>query len=65
MENIDLGTLIVGGICSIGMIQLIMWIVVVIKHHGYDYLQPDLVQAATQPSAADSSQRSHSSAVGK
>jgi len=42
-----------------------MWIVVVIKHHGYDYLQPDLVQAAIQPSAADSSQRSHSSAVGK
>lgn len=49
MENMDLGSLIVGAICGIGMIQLIMWIVVVIKHHGYDYLQLDLVQAATQP----------------
>jgi hypothetical protein len=65
MENMDPGSLIMGAICGIGMIQLIIWIVVVIKHHGYDYLQLDLVQAATQPSTADSSQRGHSSAVGK
>jgi hypothetical protein len=52
MGNIDLRTLIVGAICSIGMIQLITWIVVVIKHPGLDYLQPDLLQAATQPSAS-------------
>ena len=52
MGNIDLGTLITGAICSIGMIQLITWIVVVIKHPGFDYLQPDLVQAATQPNAS-------------
>ena len=32
MENMDLGWLIVGAICIIGMIQLITWIVVVIKH---------------------------------
>jgi hypothetical protein len=60
MRNIDLGTLIVGAICSIGMIQLITWIVVVIKHPGLDYLQPDLLQAASRPRAADSP-----SAVGK
>jgi hypothetical protein len=52
MGNIDLGTLIVGAICSIGIIQLIAWIVMVIKHPGFDYFQPDLVQVATQPSAA-------------
>jgi hypothetical protein len=66
MESIDLGTLIVGAICAIGMIELIMWILAVIRHPGYDYLLPDLVQAAsTQPSGADSSQRSHSSDLGK
>ena len=32
MENMDLGWLIVGAICIIGMIQLITWIVVVITH---------------------------------
>jgi hypothetical protein len=66
MESIDLGTLIVGAICGIGIIELIMWILVVIKHPGYDYLLPDLVQtASTQPSGADSSQRNHPSFVGK
>lgn len=34
MESINLATLIVGAICVIGMIELIMWIVVVIKHPG-------------------------------
>lgn len=36
MESISLATLIVGAICGIGMIELIMWIVVVIKHPGCD-----------------------------
>ena len=46
MENIDLGTMIVGAICSIGMIQIITWIVVLIKHPGYDYIRPELGHAA-------------------
>jgi len=62
MESIDLGTLIVGAVIGVGVIALIIWILVLIRHPGYDYLRPDLVQAAsTQPSVADSSQRSHSS----
>ena len=66
MESIDLGTLIVGAVIGVGVIELIIWILVVIRDPGYDYLRPDLIQAsATQASVADSSQRSHPSAVGK
>lgn len=36
MEHMDLGTLIVAGLCGIGLIQLIMWIVVMIRHPGCD-----------------------------
>jgi len=66
MGNIDLGSLMVGAVCGVGMIELIMWIVVVIRHPGYDYLRPDLVPAAsTQPSLPASSQATRSSGVGK
>jgi hypothetical protein len=66
MGNIDLGTLIVGAICSIGMIQLITWIVVVIKYPGCDYLRPDVVQgASSQSSVDDRFQTRHSSDGGK
>jgi hypothetical protein len=41
MEDIDVGLLIVGAISGIGIIQLIMWIVVVIRHPGY--LKADLI----------------------
>ena len=55
MENIDLGTLIIAGICGIGLIQLIMWIVVMIRHPGFDDLQFDMSDAATtQPNSGDS-----------
>jgi hypothetical protein len=40
MGNIDLGWLIVGAICIMGMIQLITWIVVVIKYPGDLRLDP-------------------------
>lgn len=46
MEHMDLGTLIVAGLCSLGLIQLIMWIVVMIRHPGFDDLQFDLSKDA-------------------
>lgn len=46
MENMDLGTLIAAGLCAIGLIQLIMWIVVMIRHPGFDELRLDLREAA-------------------
>lgn len=45
MEGIDVGLLIVGAISGIGIIQLIMWIVVVIRHPGY--LRADLILQPT------------------
>lgn len=42
MESIHLGMLIVGVIFGIGVIELVMWIVVVIRNPGWDYLRPDL-----------------------
>lgn len=45
MEHLDLGTLIVMGLCGIGLIQLVMWIVVMIRHPGLDDLRPDLSEA--------------------
>jgi hypothetical protein len=36
MEDIDLGTMIVGVICGIGIIQFVMWVVVVMLHPGLD-----------------------------
>ena len=42
MENMDLGALIVAGLCSIGLIQPIIWIVVMIRHPGFDELRLDL-----------------------
>ncbi len=66
MESIDLATLIVGSVIGIGVIELIIWILVVIRHPGYDYLRPDLVQtASTQPGVAGSSQGTRSSGVEK
>jgi len=66
VEDIDLATLIVGAVIGVGVIELIVWILVVIRHPGYDYLRPDLAQAAsTQPSVAGSSQGARSSDVEK
>lgn len=42
MEHMDLGTLIVAGLCGIGLIQLIMWIIVMIRYPGLDDLRLDL-----------------------
>lgn len=55
MENIDLGTLIIAGICGIGLIQLIMWSVVMIRHPGFGDVRLDMREAATtQPNRDDS-----------
>jgi hypothetical protein len=50
MEHMDLGALIVAGICGIGLIQLIMWIVVIFRHPGFGDLRLDLVKDAPSPS---------------
>ena len=42
MENMDLGALIVAGLCGIGLIQFVMWIVVMIRHPGLDDWRLDL-----------------------
>ena len=46
----DLGTLIVAGICGIGLIELIMWVVLMIRHPGLDDLRLDLVKVASSQS---------------
>jgi hypothetical protein len=54
MENMDLGTLIVAGLCGIGLIQFIMWIVVMIQLPGFDDLRLDLHEAIpAQPNRGD------------
>ena len=41
MESTELATLIVGGVCVIGLIEFVGWIFVVIRHPGYEDLRPD------------------------
>ncbi len=60
MKNMDLGTLIVAGLCVIGLIQFIMWIVVMIRHPGLDDLRLDLVKATpNQPSRGENATATH------
>lgn len=55
MGNLDLGTLIVSELCGIGLIQFIMWIVVMIRHPGLDDVRLDLsAPTPTQPNSGDS-----------
>ena len=55
METMDLGTLIIAGICGIGLIQLVMWLAMMIRHPGFGDLQLDMREAATtQPNRGDS-----------
>jgi hypothetical protein len=57
MEHLDLGTLIVMGLCGIGLIQLIMWIAGLVRHPGLDDLRLDLSEATpTQLSKGDDAQ---------
>ena len=66
MESTELATLIVVAVGGIGMIELIMWLVVVIRHPGFDDLRPGLVQAAsTQPSVVGGSHGTHPSDAGR
>jgi hypothetical protein len=51
MENMDLGRLITAGLCGIGLIQLIMWVVLIIRHPGLDELRLDLVEVTPTKSS--------------
>lgn len=54
MENLDLGALIIAGICGIVLIQLVMWLVVMIRHSGIGDLRLDLSEATTtQPNRGE------------
>ncbi|QPD02875.1 MAG: hypothetical protein Nkreftii_000649 [Candidatus Nitrospira kreftii] len=54
MENFDLVTLIIAEICGIGLIQLVMWLVVMIRHPGIGNLRLNLSEAATtQPNRGE------------
>ena len=66
MQSTELATLIVVTVGGIGMIELIMWLVVIIKHPGFDDLRPGLVQAAsTQPSLTSGSPGTQPSDAGE
>ena len=66
MESTELATLIVVTVGGIGMIELITWLVVIIRHPGFDDLRLGLGQAAsTQPSVAGGSHRTQSSDAGR
>lgn len=61
MANIDLATLIIGAICGIGILEIILWVVAVIKHRGDERFRFDFLQASpTQARIAEGSERSHS-----
>jgi hypothetical protein len=36
MENMDIGRLIAARPCSIGPMQLVLWIVMMVRHPGFD-----------------------------
>jgi len=60
MEHMDLGALIISGICGIGLIQLVMWLIVIIRHPGFGDLRFDMSDAATtQPNRGDSATTAH------
>jgi hypothetical protein len=64
MGNIDLGMLILAGVCGIGLIQLIMWLILMIRHPGVDDFRLDLVEASSsQPSGGNSAHGSNSARV--
>ena len=50
MGNMGLGTLIVAGLCGIGLIQLVMWIDVMVRHPGCEDLRLDLVKTTSPQS---------------
>ena len=41
MGNIDLASLIVGVVAGVGMTQLVMWVLAIVRHPGFDYLKLD------------------------
>jgi len=66
VTSLDVATLIVMAVSGLGLILLILWLVVIIKHPGFDDLRPyPLEAAATKPSVAGSSQGSPSSDMGR
>ena len=66
MESLGLATLIVGAVSAIALIEFIMWLVIIIKHPGFDDLRPSFDQpASTPPGIAGSSRESRSSDMGR
>ena len=64
MGTIDLGMLILAGVCGIGLIQFIMWLILMIRHPGADDFRLDLGKAApSQPSGDESASRNSSARV--
>jgi hypothetical protein len=53
MDHMDLGALTVAGICGTGLIQFLMWLVVIIRHPGLEELRLDLAKVAPSPSSED------------
>ncbi|HKC94822.1 MAG TPA: hypothetical protein VKB81_12480 [Nitrospira sp.] len=41
MGNIDLASLIVGVVGGIAITQLVMWVLVMVRHPGFEWLRPD------------------------
>lgn len=61
MADINLATLIIGAICGIGLLEILLWVVAMIKHRGDDRFRFDFLQASpTQARIAEDSERSHS-----
>ena len=47
MGHLDLGTVIVAGILGIGLIQLCLWVVLIIRHWGDEVLNLLPVESAS------------------
>ncbi len=55
MEDMDLGMVIIMGIGVMGLLQLILWVVVVIRHQGSHDLHLTLERTDSMPSNRASS----------
>jgi hypothetical protein len=45
MDDASVGVLIVGSIAMLGLIQLLVWIVIMIKDPSFNYMRPELPAA--------------------
>ena len=54
MSSLEPAMLVLGIIGELGIIELIMWLVVIIRHPGFDDLRPDLNPHATSTQPEES-----------